>query len=524
MRNFKNYVSYIPKWFMAVAVVSMVGGPLSVAMSTPQSAMAQEEPVEVESTVQVANVTAGDTEYKDNVDAKVDQVVKVQLWYHNREEADSGKVAENLKAKIGIPDQQGKQQTISSRVSADNSNTAEDTAQVNLSLENAYLDYVEGSADWRHNEGAKDGREECQTGDEAVPADDPNGCYTTEDISDDITKKDTGMVLEDARPCFAYESTVTVLAKVRASEVKVNKHVSQADEDTNPENNDWKVENEASPGDKLEYRIRFENKGNTVLEDVTVGDNLPDYMEYQEGSTYIYNGNNPDGVKAETDNVYQGGIRVGDYNPGAAGYVVFTVKVNPMTAFEQCGTYTLKNVGVVRPAGMNEFYNTAHTDVDVECEKPEPEEKFAKCVDLDASKTKIKPSTEVEFTAELETQNLDAQGYKIDFGDGSSAQTDGPTTSHVYEEAGEYEARVTHVVTNEGLKEVTGDDCVVTMKVKKKDQPEEEPKEKDEEPEELANTGIGSTLAGIFGSGALGASIRSWIRSRRNFLSSMLGE
>jgi len=98
-------------------------------------------------------------------------------------------------------------------------------------------------------------------------------------------------------------------------------------------------------------------------------------VRYIDGSTIIYNGNNPDGVAAESDNVYQGGIRVGDYAPGAAGYVVFQAQVDPVNVFAQCGTYTLKNVGVVRPEGMNEFYNTAHTDVAIECvDEEEPKE------------------------------------------------------------------------------------------------------------------------------------------------------
>ncbi|HET7630485.1 MAG TPA: hypothetical protein VFK03_03865 [Candidatus Saccharimonadales bacterium] len=345
-----------------ILAVSALAAPLS-AVSTAYAT----DHVSIENDVKVANVTAGDTSYSNSVNAKVDQVVKVQLWFHNRENPDSGKVAKNLHAKINIPTAPGQHQTVTGSVVGDNTNKASDTATVNLSLDNAYLSYVSGSAKWRYNKGAYDGRKECQTGMNPVPASDPNNCYATVSISDKVVTSGTGVNLEDMRPCFAYESTVTVLARVKASEVKVNKYVSSYDEDHNPSNNDWKLTNSAKPGGKLDYMIRFENKGNTVLNDVVVGDNLPDYMQIIPGSTYIINGNHKDGIAAGSDHVINGGIDVGDYNPGAAGYVVFSVQIDPISKFAKCGVYTLKNVGVVRPKGMNEFYNTAWTNVRVEC-------------------------------------------------------------------------------------------------------------------------------------------------------------
>lgn len=364
-----SFLSYAPKRVSLVVAaafiaVSTVVGPIANVAATTSN-------TRIESTVRVANVTAGDTTYKESVNASVDQIVKVELWYHNMEDFDSGKIAEDLNVALNIPSTQGKTQTITGTVKGSNTNTVTDTAQVNLSLDNAYLDYVEGSAKWRHNKGATDGRTVCQTGNQEVPANDPNGCYVTDDISDQIVSNGAGIVLEDLKPCFAYEATVTVLARVKASEVKVNKYVSHNDGDQDVKNNKWEVKNTATPGQKMDYMIRFENKGNTVLENVTVGDNLPDYMSYIPGSTRIINGNNPTGVAAGTDNVYQGGIRVGDYAPGAVGYVVFTVKLDEKAKFATCGVYTLKNVGVVRPEGMNEFYNTAWTDVRVECKPGE---------------------------------------------------------------------------------------------------------------------------------------------------------
>lgn len=292
--------------------------------------------VAIESQVNVANVTQN-TQYAKSTSAKVDEVVKVQVWYHNRENADSGKVANNLNVKIGLPTAQGTTQTVTSTVSATNSNTVNDSATVNLSIPNASLAYIPGSAQWRHNIGTN-----------AAPN------YVTTTISDDVVK--TGVNLGDEQPCFNFEATVTVLARVVASEVSITKQVRVLGQ------KDWVVNNTAKPGDTLEYLITFKNQGNTTLSNVAVGDNMPAHVTYVAGTTMLRNGANPNGVKINSDNVTKGGIDVGNYTPGAVGYVWFQAKIDSNLA---PGTYTLKNVGVVRPQGMNEFFNTAITTVTV---------------------------------------------------------------------------------------------------------------------------------------------------------------
>lgn len=131
---------------------------------------------------------------------------------------------------------------------------------------------------------------------------------------------------------------------------------------------DWATSIEVDPGDRVEHLLRFENFGETVLEDVAVGANLPDYTAAIDGTTWLANGNNPEGILLSSDNITTGGIDVGSYAPGAVGYVMFAVEVDPVGAYERCGTYSLRTVGIVRPAGMNEHYNTTGMDVIVDCE------------------------------------------------------------------------------------------------------------------------------------------------------------
>src|ERR1035441_7569835 len=102
--------------------------------------------VSIESQVNVLNATAGQTQYAKSTTAKIDDVVNIEVWYHNKEDANSGKVANDLVVNIALPTTAGQTQTVTSKVSSDNSNTVTDTANVTLSVPQASLEYIPGSA------------------------------------------------------------------------------------------------------------------------------------------------------------------------------------------------------------------------------------------------------------------------------------------------------------------------------------------------------------------------------------------
>src|SRR5688572_9633981 len=127
----------------------------AIAVALPVSSISAAS-ITLEGSLGVANVTAGDTTYKESVNASYDQVVKLQAFYHNRENPDSGKVANNLTVKIDIPNQAGAVQTVTSTIKGDDTNTVNDFVTVNLGRDDAYLEYIPGSARWRHNAGTNE--------------------------------------------------------------------------------------------------------------------------------------------------------------------------------------------------------------------------------------------------------------------------------------------------------------------------------------------------------------------------------
>lgn len=128
---------------------------------------------------------------------------------------------------------------------------------------------------------------------------------------------------------------------------------------------EWDTWTVARPDDALEFLIRFDNPTDRTLKNVAVGNNLPKYLSYVEGSTELRCGAFPSGTSIESDNVTKGGIDVGHYEPGAVGYVLFAARVDPASAFERLGTYDVRNVGVVRPADLTEHHNIAKVLIDV---------------------------------------------------------------------------------------------------------------------------------------------------------------
>lgn len=336
----KGIFNALSKRLVAVAI-------LAIAVILPVNSVAASA-VELEGSLGVANVTAGDTQYKEQVNASYDQVVKVQVYYHNREDENSGKVAQNLRVKIDMPTTPGTNQVVRGSISSDNSNTVNDQVAVTLNRADAYLEYIPGSAVWKHNKGTN-----------AAPQ------IVEEKITDNVVLAGQGAVIENAQPCFNFAATITVLARVRVPAVKVDKQVRVKGTQT------WATTNTAKPGDTLEYLITYKNAGNSQQKNVVVRDNLPPKLTYVAGTTFLANQTNPSGVKYNSDNLTTGGIVIGDYAPGANAFIKFEVKV-PNADQLACGMTEFRNVGVVRPEGMNEFYNTAVTQVNKECQ-PAPE-------------------------------------------------------------------------------------------------------------------------------------------------------
>jgi len=449
--------------------------------------------VTIEGGMGVANKTTGETTYKASTNADYNQIVKLQVYYHNRENPDSGKIAENVRVKIDIPSTPGKVQTQTATISGDNTNTVTSKTTVNLDRDDAYLQYIPGSANWRYNAGTN----------EKVDIQDKK-------LSDDIVLGGQGLVLENQKPCYNFAATVTVEARVMVPGTGVDKYVQKASEEKN-----WATSNKAVPGDKLKYRIAYKNTGNTKAENVTVRDSLPPYMTLVPGSTYVYNAKHPypnNGYKDDKDAVNKGGIIIGDYMPGTNALVEFEVQLKDAAAFK-CGVTKLYNVATAHPADKPEYFNTAITEVTKKCEES-PKTPIYTCDEF-----KLTPGANRTVTAEVTkytaTNGATLKTITYDFGDGSNATRNfGTAVNHTYANNGPF------TVTASLLFSVNGKDQVVKSEACAKPVSFTTPvipttPGTPETPAELPHTGAGDVVALFAAATLIGAVAHQLIVRRR---------
>ncbi|MEX0934568.1 MAG: PKD domain-containing protein [Candidatus Saccharimonadales bacterium] len=159
--------------------------------------------------------------------------------------------------------------------------------------------------------------------------------------------------------------------------------------------------------------------------------------------------------------------------------------------------------------------------------KPQPQASFV-CDSLSAHKQQVNPGDRVVFTASSSRENTRLKDYSYDFGDGETQTTRRNMISHRYSEPGTYTAYV--IVNTEAGSTKPTSICEVTIEVLAEDipdvpEPEEptpEPEEPEEIPEKLAETGIGSGLLGLMGSGILGATVQGFRMTRKKFLDTLI--
>jgi len=430
MKNVFSYVlKALPKKLFAAALLTMA---VMIPASTVSAAT-----VQLEGALGVANVTAGDTTYKSSVDASYDQVVKFEVYYHNMENPDSGKIAENLKLKVTMPTAAGQVQTVRSTISADNAaNTVASEATVNLNRADATIEYIPGSAVWRHNIG-----------------DNTNVNYVNTAISDAVVTSGQGLVLENEKPCYNFSATVTVLARVKVAAVKVVKEVRIKGETA------WTQSNSVPAGSVLQYRISYQNIGNTNQDNVVIRDALPAGFKLVSNTTILTTtqGTHNYGF----DSIDNGGIVIGSYAPGGGARVTFDV-TTPAESALACGANSFRNIGVAHPAGMNEFFNTADTTITRTCVTTTPQ------YTCDALTVKTIGQRQVEATVTYTAKNgATFNNVSFDFGDTTAPLvTNKVTVNHTFSKDGSYTVRATpSFMVNGRLTPVTSAACakVVTF-------------------------------------------------------------
>ena len=406
----------LPKVIASAALVA-------IAIALPLAATAADM-VSFSATTGVANMTAGDTTYASSVNAKYNEVVKAQVIYDNNEAPSSTKVATNVHVKFTVPTTPGVTQTITTRTSADNVTTVNGSASVKLDGSDAYLQYIPGTAVWKHAASA-------------------NGPMTVEQkISDDVVTSANGVNLGNENPCQA--GSVTIQIGVMVPGVSVHKYV-RAIGATN-----WVTSMDAKAGDTVQYLIAYKNIGNTNENNVVVRDNLPPNTKLVPGTTYLRNSVYSTGLGklSSSDAVTGNGINITDYAPGGAAYVTFNVTM-PGADKLTCGNNTFRNVGVVDWNG-GEYFNTADVNINKTCVATPT----YSCDVFDVTADNASKTVTVSNFKQSTSNGATFKNAVISWGDNSSALT----TNTVVGQSHSYAANGTYVLTATAHFTVNGQD------------------------------------------------------------------
>ena len=302
--------------------------------------------------VQVRDANAGDETYADSISLTAGHEYVVYVYYHNNAASnlnESGKgIAKGAYVKAEIPAVVANGANDVKAVGYVGATNAEpkvvwdDISFSNTSGGDIALRYIPDSA-INHSFGPLDGQ---TMSNNIVTTGAPIG-HTT-----------WGVV----PGCNDYAGYVTFRVKADQPNFTVTKQVHKTG------TTGWEKSEAVSAGDSVDYLITYNNTGTTDQNDVVINDILPAGISYVDGTTFVANDTNPDGIPV-SDNITKGGINIGNYAAGANAYVKFTAKVAAEKDLT-CGVNTIRNLAKAETNNGTKS-DTADVTVDKKCdEKP----------------------------------------------------------------------------------------------------------------------------------------------------------
>ncbi len=297
-----------------------------------------------------------------NITAEDGKTYIVRLYVHNNASGGDANTALDTQVRFYVPYGSATTQTVNGWLRSSNAtpNTYSDTVNFNSANGSPFhLEYVGGSALLENGGFAKG-----------------NGVKLTDTITNQGNPSNKAedewttigyYGLDGKIPgCYKYINYVSIRVKaVYDYDFTVDKKVRVVG-DTDKS---WKESVEVKVGDKVEFQFQYLNTSKYNQAGVVVRDLLPSNLRYVEGSTIVYNGNHPNGVKLDTDDVINGGVNIGSYDGNANAYIRITAEVVDDNL--ACGANTLINWAQVR-VGDTVVKDDARVHLNKVCETPTP--------------------------------------------------------------------------------------------------------------------------------------------------------
>ena len=325
------------------------------------------------------NTTPGG--WQDEINVQDGKEYIVRMYVHNNAAANLNKVAENVRASVTVPTTTGTSVQINGAITSDNASPQRVWDDVVLKSDKKFnIAYVQGSAKYNNNINPSTGFK----------------------LADSIVTSAGAQLgyekLDGKIPgCFQYSGIASFKVKVQGEKTPNFTVTKQVRVNGTQE---WKKSVTAQAGQKVDYRIGYDNTGESQQNNVTVKDKLPKNVAYTAGTSMLKNATNPtgNGLKVSDNIISTNGLNIGNYTAKSNAFVMFSATLPTADKLESCGVNTLRNTATI------ETDNGAKSDTaDVLIEKKcAPNECKPGIPNGDARCTPVTPASELPTTGPAE--------------------------------------------------------------------------------------------------------------------------
>lgn len=277
--------------------------------------------------------------------------------------------------------------------------------------------------------------------------------------------------------------------------------------------------NEARPGDTLEYAIKVTNPGDTNAVGTTIKDLLPAHVTMIPGTAELRYGSTKYAIqdKTVTGGMNGGGVRIQSFPPSQVTYLVFQAKIDSNIT----GCINLTNTGTAKGDYTARVSDEANTRVCGEQEQQNYNITVRKYNDVDGDATRDSGESLLSdwtFTIKGngldQTEDTDANGSITFAGLNPGTYTITETMKSGWRST----TGVTKTVT------VGPDQIVMFGNQKTTTPPTPVPTPTPSQPTSLPVSGPVDTAAGVVGTGALGYAGYMWRRSRKALKNTLMSK
>lgn len=292
--------------------------------------------------------------WQDDITVQPGKEYLVRIYAHNNAASSLNLTAVNTRVSASVPTTTGKKVPISGFVSADNASPQKVWDDISLnSTQNFNVAYVPGSAKIYNNGYAAGG----------------NGQSLPDSI---VTASGAQIGYEGPNGrvpgCFQYANYITFKVKPQfapAPNYSISKEVRVKGTTA------WTKNVTAQAGQEVEWRMQFQNTGDTQLNNIAVVDKTPAHTTSVAKSVQIYDANRPNGYTFG-DEAIQGdlvNLNIGNYGAHSNAWIYFNSKIDSADKLP-CGETSLVNNVYVTPSGQPTITANATVKVNKVCNEP----------------------------------------------------------------------------------------------------------------------------------------------------------